>query len=66
MTEIMGETQNSRHVTTAYFRGRFADFAIELGCFFDDQDTCFGSFAFEHERRRRAGKCAPDDYYIVF
>src|SRR5438128_712270 len=31
MAEVMGETQNPGHVTTAHFRGRFTDFAIALG-----------------------------------
>jgi hypothetical protein len=65
MAEVVGKTQNPDHVTTAHFCGGFADLAIELGCFFDDQNTRFGSFAFEHERRRRAGKSATDDYDVV-
>src|SRR5438094_8281469 len=65
MAEIMGETQNPGHITTADFCGRFADLAIERGCLFDDKDARFGSFAFEHERRRRAGKRAANDYDIV-
>ena len=54
MAEVMGETQNPGHVTTAHFRGRFTDFAIELVRFFDDQDPRLGSFAFKHQRCRRA------------
>ena len=65
MTEVVGKTQNPGHVTTAHFCGGFADLAIELGCLFDDQDARFGSFAFEHERRRRAGERATDDHDVV-
>src|SRR5205814_865670 len=65
MTEVMGETQNPRHVTTAYFCGRFANLAIKLRIFFDDQDACLGSFAFQHQCRRRAGKRAANDHDIV-
>ena len=66
MTEIMGQTQDPRHIATAHFRGRFPDLAIELNCFFDDKDARFRRFAFEHERRRRAGKGAADDHNVVF
>src|SRR4051812_25077389 len=66
MTEIVGEAQNARHITTAHFRGRFADFSIERGCFFDDEDSCLRSFALQHEGRRCARKRATDDYHIVF
>ena len=62
----MGQPQNSCHVTTAHFGSRFPNFAVELGCFFDDQDARFGPFPFEHERGRSARKRAADDYDIVF
>ena len=65
MTEVMGETQNPRHVTAAYFCGRFTNLAIKLRIFFDDQDACLGSFAFQHQCRRRAGKRAANDHDIV-
>ena len=65
MAEIMRQTQDPRHVTTAHLSGRFAYLAIERSPLFDDQDTCFGAFAFQHERRCRAGKRAPDDYDVV-
>src|SRR5215469_7697711 len=65
MSEVMGHTQNPGHVTAAHFRSRFADFAVEHGCLFDDEDACFGPFAFEHQRRRRAGKRAANDHDIV-
>ena len=45
MTEIVREAQNACHIATAYFRGRFADFSIERGYFFDDEDACFRLFA---------------------
>ena len=66
MTEIVGQAQNSGHITTAHFGSRFTDFAIELGRFFDDEDARFGPFAFEHERGCGAGKRAADDHDIVF
>ncbi len=66
MSEIMGQTQNSGHVTTAHLGTRFADFAVELRVFLDDQDARFGSLALQHKRRCRAGKRAADDYDIVF
>lgn len=65
MTEIMRQTQDPRHVTTAHLCGRFADLAIECGCLFDDHDTRFEAFALQHERGRRAGKRAPDDHDVV-
>ena len=65
MTEIMGQAQNPCHVTTAHFGSRFADFAVELDCFFDDENPRLGPFAFEHERGRGTGKGAADDYDIV-
>ena len=65
MTEVMGETQKPGHVTTAHFRRRFTDFAIELVRFFDDQDPRLGSFAFKHQGGRRARKRAADDRDIV-
>ena len=66
MTEIMGQTQNARHVTTAHLCGRFAHLAIELGIFFNHENARFGPFALEHERGRSAGKRAADDYDVVF
>ena len=65
MAEIVRETQNPRHVTTAYLRRRFADLPIEGGCLFYDQDARFGLLAFQHECCRRAGKRAPDDHDVV-
>ena len=62
----MGQAQNARHVTTAHLGSRFAYFSIKLSCFFDDEDARFGPFAFQHERGRSAGKCAADDYDVVF
>src|SRR5205085_11152735 len=66
MAEIVRETQNARHVATAYFRGRFADFSIERGRLLDDEDACFRLLALQHQCRRRARKGATDDYHIVF
>ncbi len=66
MTEIMGQTQNPRHIATAYFGGRFPDLPVELSCFFDDKHPRVRPFAFEHERSRGAGKGTADDYDIVF
>jgi hypothetical protein len=34
VTEVIGEAENARHVTTAHFGGRFADLAIERRRFF--------------------------------
>ena len=65
MTEIMRQPQDSRHVTAADFRGRFANLAIELRHFLDDQHAGIRVFAFEHQRRRRAGKSAADDDHII-
>ncbi len=65
MSEIMRQTQNPRHVATAHLGRRFAHLAIECSGFFDDQDTRFGVFAFQHERGCRAGKRAPDDHDVV-
>ena len=65
MTEIMRQTQDPRHIATAHLRGRFAHLAIERSPLFDDQDTRFGVFAFQHERGCRAGKRAPDDHDVV-
>src|SRR6476660_9380233 len=65
MAEIMRQTQNPRHVATAYLGRRFAHLAIECSCLFDDQDTCFRAFALHHEGRCRAGKRAPDDHDVV-
>src|ERR1043166_8516519 len=66
MAEIMGQTQNAGHVTTAHLGGRFAHFAVELGVFFDDQDSRFRSLPLQNKRGCRAGKCATNDYDIVF
>src|SRR5262245_32539308 len=65
MTEIMGQTQNPCHVTTAHLGRRFAHLAIECSCLFDNQDTGFVPFALQHERGCRARKRAPDDHDIV-
>src|SRR4029453_16362657 len=65
MSEIMRQTPNSRQLATAPLGGRFAYFAIERSCLFDDQYPCFGAFAFQHESGCRAGKRAPDDYDVV-
>jgi len=66
MSEIMSQTQNTGHVTTAYLGTRFADFAVELRVFFDDQNARFGLLTLQHKRRCCAGKRAADDYDIVF
>ena len=66
MTEIMGQTQNARHVTTAHLGRRFAHLPIELGSFFNDENARFRPFAFEHQCGRGAGKRAADDYDVVF
>ena len=66
MAEIMGQTQNTGHVAAAHLRSRFADFAVELRVFFDDQDARVGSFALQHKRRGRSRKRATDDYDFVF
>ena len=39
MAEIIGEPEQTRHIATAQLGGRFADLAIELGGFLDDQDA---------------------------
>src|SRR6266481_1710314 len=65
MSEIMRQTQNSRHVATAHLGRRFAHLAIERSCLFDDQYPCFGASAFQHESGCRAGKRAPDDHDVV-
>ena len=65
MAEVVGKTQNPGHVTTAHFCGGFADLTIERSCLFDEEDARFGSFAFEHERRRGAGERATDDHDVV-
>ena len=65
MAEIMRKTQNPRHVATAHLGRRFAYLAIECICFFDDQDTRFGTLALQYERSCRAGKRAPDDRDVV-
>ena|SRR5215469_13411471 len=66
MAEIMGQTQNTGHVATAHFGSRFADFAVELRVFFDDQDARFRSLVLQHKRGCGAGKGATDDYDVVF
>ena len=66
MTEIMGQTQNFCHITTAHLGSRFTDFAIELGRFFDNEHPHIWPFPFEHKRGRGTGKRAPDDHDIVF
>ena len=66
MTEIMGEAQNPRHITTAHFGSRFTDLAIELSRLFDDEDARLEPFSFEHERGCGAGKCSADDYDVIF
>jgi len=65
MAEIMRQTQNPRHVATAHLGRRFAYLSIECSCFFDDQDTRFGTLALHYERSCRAGKRAPDDHDVV-
>ena len=35
--EIVTQAKNTRHVTAAHLRGRFAHLAVELGRLFDDQ-----------------------------
>ena len=65
MAEVMGETQNPGHVTTAHLGSLFPNLAVERGCFFDNEDTRFGSLPLEDQRRRRAGKRAADDHDIV-
>jgi len=61
----MRKTQNPRHVATAHLGRRFAYLSIECSCFFDDQDTRFGTLALHYERSCRAGKRAPDDHDVV-
>ena len=65
MTEIMRQTQDPGHVATAHLSSRFAHLPIERSSLFDNQDTRFGAFAFQHEGRRRAGKRATDDHDVV-
>src|SRR6185436_594357 len=65
MTEIMRQTQYPGHIATAHLGGRLAHLAIERSSLFDDQDTRFGAFAFQHEGRCRAGECATDDHDVV-
>jgi len=66
MTEIVGQAQNTRHITTAHFGRRFSNLAIELSGFFDDEHACLGPFAFQDKRRRGAGKRAANDHDVVF
>jgi len=65
MPETMRQTQDPRHVATAHLSRRFAYLSIECSCFFDDQDTRFGTLALHYERSCRAGKRAPDDHDVV-
>ena len=65
VTEIMSETENARHVTTAQLGRRFADFAIELRRLFDDQNARVRPPALEHERGGRAGKRAADNDRVI-
>src|SRR5712691_12715649 len=65
MTKMLRQAQNSRHVTTAYFGGRLAHFAIELGVLLDNEDARFQAFAFEHKSSRRSRKRPADDHDIV-
>ena len=65
VTEVVSETENARHVTTAQLGRRFADFAIELRGFFDDQNACVRPLALEHERGGSAGKRAADNDHVI-
>ena len=65
MPEIMRQTQDPRHITTAHLGSRFAHLAIERRRLFDDQDARFRAFALQHEGRCRAGERAPDDHDVV-
>ena len=65
MTEIIRQAKNARHVATAHFRGRFADFAIERGILLDNEHTRGRIFAPDHEPRGRTGKSAADDHDII-
>src|SRR5207248_1858226 len=42
VSEVMSQSENPCHVTTADLGGRFAYFSIELGRLLDDQDTGIG------------------------
>ena len=65
VTEIIRQAKNARHVTAAHLGCRFADFAIERGVLLDDEHTRTRMLPLNHERRRRARKCATDDHDIV-
>ena len=65
VAEIIRQAKNPRHVATAHFRGRFADFAIERGILLDNEHARGRMFALDHERRGRTGESATDDHDIV-
>src|SRR5437868_14220540 len=65
VSEVMSQSENPCHVTTADLGGRFAHLAIELGRLLDDQNPGVRTAPFEHERSRGAGKRAADDRHIV-
>ena len=48
MSEVMGQPENSRHVTTADLSGGFANFTVELGRLFHDEDTGVRAAALQH------------------
>ena len=65
MTEVIRQAENPRHVATAQLGRGFADLPIELRRLLDYQDTRSRVLAFQHQRGRRAGKRAADNYDVV-
>ena len=65
MPEVMGETEDARHVATAHFSGGLADFAIECLYFFHNENARGRTAALDHERGGRAGEGAADDDDVV-
>src|SRR5205823_13378529 len=65
VSEVMSQSEDPRHIATADLGGRFAHFAIKLGCLLDNQDSGVRTATFEHHRRRGAGKGTADDRHIV-
>src|SRR5262249_4018825 len=63
--EIVRESKYPGQETTAHFRRRFTNFAIELGVLCDDEHARGGMLSLNQHRRGRAGERTADDYYIV-
>ena len=65
MAEITGQAENPGEKTTTYFSGRFADLAVELSRFLDDENVRVRPAALDQERGRGAGKGAAQDRDII-